>query len=83
MVSFRFFHIDVKNGIVRDVIEEGLVHIVYCRSEYQHAGIRMNAKAPLNEVDEVVTNTAYSDSDEADADNFWVRKNQLTTPPLG
>ena len=32
-------HIDVKHHIVRDTVEEGLVRIVYVRSEDQHADI--------------------------------------------
>ncbi|CAN0473389.1 unnamed protein product [Ascophyllum nodosum] len=35
--SRRTRHIDVKHHIVRDAVEEGLVRIVYVRSEEQHA----------------------------------------------
>ena len=37
--SKRTRHIDVKHHIFPDAIEEGLVRIVYVRSEEQHADI--------------------------------------------
>ena len=41
--SRRMRHIDVKHHIVRDAVEEGLVRIVYVRSEEQHADILTKA----------------------------------------
>ena len=41
--SRRTRHIDVKHHIVRDAVEEGLVRIVYGRSEEQHADILTKA----------------------------------------
>ena len=41
--SRRTRHIDVKHHIVRDAVEEGLVIIVYVRSEEQHADILKKA----------------------------------------
>ena len=41
--SRRTRHIDVKHHIVREAVEEGLVRIVYVRSEEQHADILTKA----------------------------------------
>ncbi|CAM9933318.1 unnamed protein product [Ascophyllum nodosum] len=41
--SRRTRHIDVKHNIVRDAVEEGLVRIVYVRSEEQHTDILTKA----------------------------------------
>ena len=41
--SRRTHHIDVNHSIVRDAVKEGLVHIVYVRSEEQHADILTKA----------------------------------------
>ena len=56
--SRRTRHIDVKHHIVREAVEEGLVRIVYVRSEEQHADIltkaldmrifQLHAKALMN-----------------------------------
>ena len=54
----RIRHTDVKHRIVREAVEEGLVRIVYVRSEEQHADIltkaldmrifQLHAKALMN-----------------------------------
>ena len=41
--SRRTRHIDVKHHVVRDAVEEGVVRIVYVRSEDQHADILTKA----------------------------------------